>query len=723
MVPEGVGMNTEPGVTVGAKDKISATSPLRGMFAETNTVQVIVRPPRYERGKLNVVQYDSRSGNLVWKEDTFRSFPTNSVNNFKTLRQRPELCFFDKTAFISVLESFDDSVLVFLRPRRSGKSLALSTLAHFHGREHLPDYKPLFEGLAIDEHVANNSVFPGRYFVLQFDFAAVDRSKDRNVARNSLNLMLNRSIKQFYRTYEPYLRISAEHAIENLIMDDATASLGECVNIIHDILTSVKSPEDPLSKIKGIYLMADEYDSYSNEYLVPNDSGHWKPSQGAEPDSLLKGFRASVKSGLGRGISKCYITGVSPQSLVDNTSGFNVARYVSWESKLAGFCGLTDADVAAALALNKVCSSTTKAKKHLKIMKHHYNGFNFVPGGRGPLTYNTNTCLEYLQSLAEGKPMNDPLSVTNSEASDISLQILAASPVATQLIEDGFFCAKEQGKKVEKKTITLDRIMQTYTLANLAGDLATCRATWLSYMVHLGGLTFCVRKKALRIPNLVVAERFGRAVLKRYQASLEDVNGAFRLLIEEGNVDRIIGLYARGMQQHDVGARDFKKKEEDHCNSIRFTLLANIHPSLQKVGAETTPSGKPGQIDMLISIPLKKRLFVLEWKSLQIDYIKVGSGSLLQRANALASIRDVSEVLDLRFRNDKFRADMTIKQWIQSGPQNQLRGYAQSAEIQKWKDDGYTITSVLAVVVGSRHVLLWNLDGDELDVSPRLALV
>jgi hypothetical protein len=43
------------------------------------------------------------------------------------------------------LESFPHDALVFLRPRGSGKLLALSSLAHFHGREHLPDYKPLFE--------------------------------------------------------------------------------------------------------------------------------------------------------------------------------------------------------------------------------------------------------------------------------------------------------------------------------------------------------------------------------------------------------------------------------------------------------------------------------------------------------------------------------------------------------------------------------------------------
>lgn len=99
----------------------------------------------YMRSPPNVVQYNRRSGDLVWKEDAFKSFPAHGVSNFKELRQRPEYCFFDKTAFIRVLASFDEPALVFLRPRRSGKSLALSTLAHFHGREHLPDYKPLFE--------------------------------------------------------------------------------------------------------------------------------------------------------------------------------------------------------------------------------------------------------------------------------------------------------------------------------------------------------------------------------------------------------------------------------------------------------------------------------------------------------------------------------------------------------------------------------------------------
>ncbi|KAF9322870.1 hypothetical protein BGZ91_003982 [Linnemannia elongata] len=57
---------------------------------------------------------------------------------------------------------------------------------------------------------------------------------------------------------------------------------------------------------------------------------------------------------------------------------------------------------------------------------------------------------------------------------------------------------------------------------------------------------------------------------------------------------------------------------------------------------------------MLVSIPSRKQLLVLEWKSIQIDYIKIRSGSRLKRANALADIPDANEVLGLKFRNDKF---------------------------------------------------------------------
>lgn len=80
------------------------------------------------------------------------------------------------------------------------------------------------------------------------------------MARHSLNLMLSESIMEFYRTYEPYLRMSADYLIEKYVKDDAMASMRACANVVHNILSSAKSPEDPLSMIKGI--SADGYLSF-----------------------------------------------------------------------------------------------------------------------------------------------------------------------------------------------------------------------------------------------------------------------------------------------------------------------------------------------------------------------------------------------------------------------------------------------------------------------------
>lgn len=102
-----------------------------------------------------------------------------------------------------------------------------------------------------------------------------------------------------------------------------------------------------------IYLMADEYDAFSNEHMDPHGSipVAWTRSNAA---SLIKDFWATVKRlmGLRYGIRKCFITGISPLSLVDNTSGFNIAVNVSFEKEVAGLCGLTRADIAAALPVH-----------------------------------------------------------------------------------------------------------------------------------------------------------------------------------------------------------------------------------------------------------------------------------------------------------------------------------------------------------------------------------
>ncbi|KAF9343657.1 hypothetical protein BGX34_006514, partial [Mortierella sp. NVP85] len=386
------------------------------------------------RPRLETAPYDKRKASLVFNKEAFKDFPLNDMRSFKDIRVNTQYAYFDRTRYIPVIDSLQ-RVLLFLRPRRFGKSLFLSTLARFHGVENKHNYEALFRGLDVDQDVKSGKITPGQYLIMSFDFSAIDRSPDLEVARKSLSGMIVNSIKAFYTTYGPYLGDkSSDQLIERNVTEDPIESLGACVTLVEAALNLVMDLEDPLFGVKGIYLLADEYDAFSNEYLDPNDPRPWEQLR-TSPYSLLKGFWAAVKSNLEfHQIVKCFITGVSPLSMADHTSGFNFATDVSWRKELSGLCGLTQEDILAALRL--MFKSEDDVLRHFEIMKDNYDGYRFAPSSQVPHIFNTNTCLEYLQSLVSGEPI-DPSAITNSEVSEPALQILAATPIANTIISEG----------------------------------------------------------------------------------------------------------------------------------------------------------------------------------------------------------------------------------------------------------------------------------------------
>lgn len=146
-----------------------------------------------------------------------------------------------------------------------------------------------------------------------------------------------------------------------------------------------------------IYLLADEYDAFSNEYLDADNLDGWHTLRDNK-QSLLKGFWGRVKESIGRRrIEKCFITGVTPLSMADHTSGFNIARNVSHEKILSALCGLSHKDVYAALKLPNMLFDDKEAQRQFKIMERYFNGYRFFGDGEVDPVFNTNTCLEYLQ--------------------------------------------------------------------------------------------------------------------------------------------------------------------------------------------------------------------------------------------------------------------------------------------------------------------------------------
>jgi hypothetical protein len=142
-------------------------------------------------------------------------------------------------------------------------------------------------------------------------------------------------------------------------------------------------------------LLVDEYDTFSNDYLEPYSNVTW---QGTAAEATFKSFWSTVKSLLGptKGISRTFITGISPLSLTNVGSGFNVARNISSDKNVAGLCGLTRTDIEA--ALKEVGGSDTNAyEKHLSIMTNYFNGYHFCDRETVETVYNTETCIDYLQ--------------------------------------------------------------------------------------------------------------------------------------------------------------------------------------------------------------------------------------------------------------------------------------------------------------------------------------
>ncbi|KAG0134047.1 AAA-ATPase-like domain-containing protein [Tuber indicum] len=150
-----------------------------------------------------------------------------------------------------------------------------------------------------------------------------------------------------------------------------------------------------LYNVKGIYLLADEYDACTNEYMDSHNGESWS---GSNVSSLVKDFVVTMKGmvDLPYGIQKCFITGISPLSLANITSGFNISVNMSFEKEVAGLCGLSHADAEG--AMEKICKSKAKVERHQYTLTRYDNGYHFCRYRKSELVFITDKSLEYLQA-------------------------------------------------------------------------------------------------------------------------------------------------------------------------------------------------------------------------------------------------------------------------------------------------------------------------------------
>ena len=246
--------------------------------------------------------------------------------------------------------------LLFIRPRRFGKSLLLSVLRDYYDLAKEDRFKQLYGKLAVGKAP---TALKNRYFVLQWDFSCVDSTGTRNEIRRALHSHVNSCISDFSRFYKK--KLSSEIEIHE---EDALSSLKNLVSV-------VRESGNPL------YLLIDEYDNFANEVMKGVREEQDNYSMLVHEKGPLKTLFKAVKSAAGQGgIDRIFITGVSPVVMSDMTSGFNIAENIYLYPEFNDLCGFTEAETEKLLRQTaKECGiGVEKADEALSLMREYYNG-------------------------------------------------------------------------------------------------------------------------------------------------------------------------------------------------------------------------------------------------------------------------------------------------------------------------------------------------------------
>ncbi|MEY8724043.1 AAA family ATPase, partial [Bacteroides stercorirosoris] len=124
----------------------------------------------------------------------------------------------------------------------------------------------------------------------------------------------------------------------------------------------------------------------------------------------LRAFFNTVKSGTDSSIERCFITGVSPVTMDDLTSGFNIGTNYSLSSEFNEMMGFTEDEVRQMLAYySTTCHFNHSIDEIIEIMKPWYDNYCFAPESYDTTTmYNSNMVLYFVKNyILYGKVPRD----------------------------------------------------------------------------------------------------------------------------------------------------------------------------------------------------------------------------------------------------------------------------------------------------------------------------
>lgn len=281
----------------------------------------------------------------------------------------------DKTQYIAKVEKVT-SFFFFVRPRRFGKSLFLNMLGLYYDINQKDKFEKIFGNLYIGKHPTPDR---NKYLVLTLNFSSVAANMDR-----------------LEETFNTYCKIVMDGFAER----NAHLLGKEAVEKLHELKTGDallgSLCQSAQNKGQKIYLILDEYDNFANNILV--DYGNERYRSITHGSGFFRSFLKVVKDYSSSVIERIFLTGVSPVTMDDLTSGFNIADNYSSNSAFNNMIGFNEYEVRALIDYYKSCIELPHSTDELiDIMKPWYDNYCFsIDSLDEPPMYNSDMVLYFM---------------------------------------------------------------------------------------------------------------------------------------------------------------------------------------------------------------------------------------------------------------------------------------------------------------------------------------
>ena len=316
------------------------------------------------------------------------------ISNFKQVRSENKYLV-DKTMYFEKMEQAGN-FLFLVRPRRFGKSLFLNMLEAYYDVNEKSGFEELFRGLYVADHPTENR---NKYQVMHLDFSLVGSDVER--LQENFDFYLSMRCDSFARKYARFYPDGFVEEVRRLQHGE------QKLNYINVAAHTAGCP---------LYLVVDEYDNFTNNVL--NIKGH----DAYHALTHGSGFYRDVFKLFKPMFDRIIMLGVSPITLDDLTSGYNIALNITMDPRFNQMLGFSEDEVRQMIRYYKDAGAIKEDITEDGIIddiKPWYDNYCFAEEsfGKEPSMFNSDMVCYYMNNLvglgSRPKELVDPNTMTD----------------------------------------------------------------------------------------------------------------------------------------------------------------------------------------------------------------------------------------------------------------------------------------------------------------------